>query len=64
MVVAAWCGMLRRLLVDDWRSGDLWSWHVPSGRISRVATSQTTGINVYVARETMAERLRKGGGRP
>ena len=48
----------RHLLVDDWIKGDLWLWKVPTERISRVATSQTTGINVFVAREVMAQRFR------
>ena len=48
----------RHLLVDDWQNGDLWLWDVQSERISRVATSQTTGVNVAVAREVMAQRMR------
>lgn len=47
----------RQLLVDDWPSGDLWLWDVQSERVSRVATSQTTGLNVQVAREVAAQRL-------
>ena len=48
----------RHLLVDDWQSGDLWMWDVRSERVSKVATSQTTGVNVEVAREVIAQRLR------
>ncbi len=45
------------LLVDDWVTGDLWLWDVPRGRLSRAGTSQTTGVNVDVARDVMARRL-------
>lgn len=48
----------RHLLVDDWQSGDLWLWDVRGRRVSKVATSQTTGVNVQVAREVMAQRFR------
>jgi len=48
----------RQLLVDGWLSGDFWLWDVESRRVSRVATSQTSGLNVEVAREVMAQRLR------
>ncbi|RYC05779.1 hypothetical protein [Nocardioides zhouii] len=47
----------RHLLVDDWRSGGLWLWDVHSERVVRVATSHTTGVNMKVAREVMAQRL-------
>ena len=48
----------RHLLVDDWQSGDLWLWDVQCERVSKVATSQTTGVNVQVASEVMAQRVR------
>ena len=44
----------RHLLVNDWLSGDLWLWDVASRRVTRVATSQTNGLNVEIAREVMA----------
>lgn len=47
----------RHLLVDDWQSGELWLWDTRSERVVRVATSQTTGVNVHVARQLMAQRL-------
>lgn len=47
----------RHLLVSDWQSGGLWLWDVPGERVVRVATSQTTGVNLEVAREVMAQRL-------
>ncbi|MCR6030791.1 hypothetical protein GGQ22_04950 [Nocardioides sp. zg-579] len=47
----------RTLLVDDWSSGDLWLWDVPSGRVSTVATSRTPLVHVQVAREVMAQRF-------
>lgn len=47
----------RHLLVDDWQSGDLWLWDVRSERVTKVATSRTTGLNLQVAREVMAQRL-------
>ncbi len=48
----------RHLLVDDWRTGDLWLWDVHGERVSKVATSQATGLNLQVAREVMTQRLR------
>lgn len=49
----------RHLLVNDWQSGDLWLWDVHSERVFKVATSRTTGLNLQVAREVMAQRLRE-----
>ncbi|CAB4960845.1 unannotated protein [freshwater metagenome] len=49
----------RHLLVDDWRSGDLWLWDVQNERVSHVATSQATGLNVQVARGVMAQHFRE-----
>jgi hypothetical protein len=47
----------RHLLVGDWVSADLWLWDVPRQRLRQVARGVTTGVNVSVADEVMADRL-------
>lgn len=46
------------LVVSNWQTGDLWLWDVGTKSVSRVATSRTNSLNVDVAGEVMALRLR------
>jgi hypothetical protein len=47
----------RHLLVSDWVNGDLWLWDVPRRRVRQVGTGRTSGVNVSVARDVMADRF-------
>lgn len=46
------------LIVSNWRTGDLWLWDVGTKSVSMVATSRTNSLNIDVASEIMAQRLR------
>ena len=46
-----------RLIVADWMSGAMWSWDVRLGRVRQVAVGVTSGVNLDIAGEGMADRL-------
>jgi hypothetical protein len=48
----------QHLIVNNWQTGDLWLWDVGTKSVSRVATSRTNSLNIDVAGEVMAQRLR------
>lgn len=47
----------RRLLVDDWTTGDLWLWDVIGRRVQRVAVGRTAGVNLEIAGDVVVSRL-------
>jgi hypothetical protein len=48
----------RHLIVSNWQTGDLWLWEVGTKSVSKVAISRTNTVNIDVAGEVMAQRLR------
>jgi hypothetical protein len=47
----------QHLVVDDWRTGDLWLWDVAHQRVVQLADGRTSGINVSVAADVMSNRF-------
>lgn len=48
----------QRLVVGDWRSGDLWLWDVMQNSFLQAGVGHTRGVNFEIAGEVMATRFR------
>ena len=47
------------LVVNDYISGAVWMWDVPRGRVRQIAVGATSGVNLELASEVMADRFRR-----
>ena len=47
------------LAVNDYISGAVWMWDVPRGRVRQIAVGATSGVNLDIASEVMADRFRR-----
>jgi hypothetical protein len=45
------------LIVTDWISGAVWLWDVPQRRVQQIAVGVTSGVNLHLAGDVVADRF-------